>query len=423
MRVALGLCILASSAALALESIRAVGAQPSPSQTAGTTASTAGWPQWRGPGRDGVLGGLVATNWPAQLTKGWEVAVGAGHASPVVAGNRVITFFRGGDREIVLALDLSSGREMWRADYPAPYTVNPAAAAHGSGPKATPAIAGGRVFTFGIAGVLSAFDLASGKLLWRTPAPKSPPEYGTAASPIVEGTNVIAHVGGLNSGAITAFDAATGKPRWQWAGDGPGYSSPVIATIAGVRQVITLTQKLVVGLNATTGALLWQIPFTTEFNQNSVTPVVRGDLVIFSGVNKPLTAVRIRREASKWTTTPAWTNDQLPLYMSTPVLIGSTLYGFTHRNRGQIFAVDVATGRSLWTTKGRDGENAAFVGNQSWLLVSTTNGELLIVQPDGAAYKEVRRFTVAGSAVWSHPAFAGRSIIIKDTGRVIQWRF
>jgi outer membrane protein assembly factor BamB len=129
------------------------------------------WPQWRGPQRDGVVSVQLPTEWPATLTKRWQTEVGGGHSSPVIAGNRVVILARQGEQEIVRALDLTSGREVWRAEYPAPYSVNPAARAHGPGPKATPAIAGGRVFTFGIGGILSALDLATGKLLWRTPPP------------------------------------------------------------------------------------------------------------------------------------------------------------------------------------------------------------------------------------------------------------
>jgi outer membrane protein assembly factor BamB len=422
-RLSLHLAFTAICVALAFPFGTGASSVQTGGQAPAASAAPASWPQWRGPRRDGSIGAIAVTNWPAQLTKRWEISIGSGHASPVVSGGRVIVFSREGDREIVRALELSSGREAWRADYPAPYSVNPAAAAHGPGPKATPAIAGSRVFTFGIGGVLSAFDAATGKLLWRAPAPKSLPEYGTAASPLVDGTSVIAHVGGYSAGAITAFDAATGATKWQWTGDGPGYASPVLATIGGVRQVITLTQKFVVGLSAASGALLWQLPFTTEYNQNSVTPLVRGDLVVFSGVTKPLTAVRIRREASKWTASPVWTNDQLPMYMSSPILIGDTLFGLTHRNRGQIFAADLATGRSLWTTKGRDGENASLLGNGSWMLISTTNGELLIAQPNGTAFKEIRRYTIANSAVWAHPAIAGRSIVVKDANTIICWRF
>ena len=106
----------------------------------------------------------------------------------MVSGNRVVVIARQGDQEIVRALDLASGKEIWRAAYPAPYIVNPAAQSHGPGPKSTPAIAGGRVFTFGIGGILSAFDLASGKLIWRVPAPAVLPQYGTATSPLVDGS-------------------------------------------------------------------------------------------------------------------------------------------------------------------------------------------------------------------------------------------
>jgi outer membrane protein assembly factor BamB len=301
--------------------------------------------------------------------------------------------------------------------------VNPSATSHGPGPKSTPVVAGGRVFTLGIGGVLSALDLATGKVLWRLPAPSAQPEYGTAMSPLVDGGALIAHVGGFNDGAITSFDAATGKPRWRWAGDGPGYGSPVIATIGGVRHLITVTQKLFVGVNVVDGTLLWQLPFTTSFNQNSVTPVVRGDVVVFSGLNKATTAVRVRRDGTNWVADPVWSNDQVPMYMSSPVLVGGTLYGLTHRNRGQVFALDLASGKTLWTTQGRDGENASLVASKSWLLLSTTNGELVVGRPDPAAFKEARRYKIADSPVWAHPALAGRQLVIKDADKVICWRF
>ena len=189
---------------------------------AAAAATATDWPQWRGPTRDGFVGAALPAEWPAALKKRWETPVGAGHASPVVSGDRVVVIAREGDQEIVRALDVSSGKEIWRAAYPAPFIVNPAARAHGPGPKSTPAIAGGRVFTFGIGGILSAFDLASGKLIWRLPAPAALPDYGATTSPLVDGTSVIVHVGGFENGALTSFDAATGPPRWRWTGDGPG---------------------------------------------------------------------------------------------------------------------------------------------------------------------------------------------------------
>ena len=141
------------------------------------------WSQWRGPHRDGTVAAPLPANWPPTLSKRWEITVGEGHSSPVVAGDRVVIHARQGDREITRAIAMSSGKEIWRDEYAAPYRVNPAAQSHGPGPKSTPAIAGGRVFTFGIGGILSALDLKTGKLLWRTPPPAVLPDFGTAMSP------------------------------------------------------------------------------------------------------------------------------------------------------------------------------------------------------------------------------------------------
>ena len=379
------------------------------------------WPQWRGPTRDGVVGAALPAEWPGALKKRWETPSGAGHASPVVSGNRVVVFAREGDQEIVSALDVASGKEIWRAGYAAPYMVNPAAQSHGPGPKSTPVVAGGRIFTFGIGGVLSAFDLASGKLIWRVPATGVLPDYGTATSPLIDGTSVIAHVGGNSNGALTSFDAATGKPRWRWNGDGPGYGSPIIATFGGVRQVIAQTQKFLVGLNASSGALLWQMPFTTDFDQNAFTPVVFKDLVIYSGIDWPLTAIRPKLAGGKWIAELAWTNPQTPMFMSSPVVIGGTIYGLTQRSKGQFVAIDAASGKTLWNTQGREGEHASMLGSRSWLLASTTDGTLVVARANSQKYEEVRRYQIAQSALWAHPAITGSSIIVKDVDKVICW--
>ncbi len=386
-------------------------------------SQTADWPQWRGPARDGLVGAALPAQWPEALKKRWEITVGSGHASPVVSGDRVVVIARESDQEIVRALDLVSGKEIWRAAYGAPYEVNPAARSHGRGPKSTPVIAGGRVFTLGIAGTLSAFDVASGALLWRVPAPDVLPEYGTATSPLIDNDSVIAHLGGYENGALTTFDAATGKQRWRWMGDGPAYGSPIVATFGGVRQVIAQTQKLLVGLDAASGALLWQIPFKTEFDQNAFTPVVFQDLLINAGLDWPLTAMRLTLRDGKWIGETVWSNPQTPMFMSTPVLIGGTIYGLTTRNLGQFVAIDAATGKTLWTTRGREGENASMLGNRSWLLASTTNGTLVVARANPQKYDEVRRYQVAQSALWAHPAITERAIIVKDVDKVICWGF
>ena len=399
------------------------GAVVSQAQLQKPAASNADWPQWRGPTRDGFVDAALPAQWPEALKKRWEIPVGEGHASPVVSSNRVVVIARQGDQEIVRALDVASGREVWRAAYPAPYTVNSAAWSHGPGPKSTPAIAGGRVFTLGIGGILSAFDLASGTLIWRVPAPGVLPLYGTATSPLADGSSVIVHVGGFEKGALTAFDAATGKPRWEWKGDGPGSGSPIIATLAGVRQVIAQTQKFLVGLNASTGTLLWHLPFTDDFGQNAFTPIVFRDLLINGGIDQPLTAIRPKLDGGTWITETVWTNPQTPMFMSSPVIIGGTIYGLTTRSKGQFVAIDAASGKTLWNTQGREGENASMLGSRSWLLASTTDGNLVVARANPQQYEEVRRYQIAESALWAHPAITGRSIIVKDVDKVICWSF
>jgi len=379
-----------------------------------------GWSQWRGPARDGVAPLAVPAKWPAALGKRWEVVVGAGHSSPVIADDRVVLHARQGDREVTRTFDLKTGKELWRDDYVAPYTLNSAARAHGPGPKSTPVAADGRVFTFGISGILSAHDIATGKLLWRTAAP-APPEFGTAMSPIVDGPVVIAHVGANDAGALTAFDAATGAARWRWSGDGPAYASPVIAGIGGTRQLVTQTENAVIGISSVNGQLLWRIPFKTDFDQNSITPVVVNDLVVSSGLDRGTTAVRVVRKGTAWAVEPVWKNEQVSMYMSSPVVIGGTLFGLSHRSRGQFFAIDLGSGKTLWTTPGREGDNASIIAAGSLLLLSTTNAELIVANASRSRFEEIKRYTIADSAVWAHPAVAGNLILVKDVDKLICW--
>ncbi|MBM3809983.1 MAG: hypothetical protein FJW22_17585 [Acidimicrobiia bacterium] len=385
----------------------------------------ADWPQWRGPARDGVAADFTPpATWPAQLTRKWRIPVGAGHASPAVAGTRVILHSRQGTREIIAAYDLNSGKLLWQDGVEAPYTMNPAARGHGLGPKSTPTIADGRVFTFGISGIFSAHDLNTGTLLWRKPAPPTPPEFGTASSPVVDGANVIAYLGGQNAGALTAMDAATGAVKWQWTGDGPGYASPMIATFAGVKQVITQSQNKVVGVDATSGRLLWEMPIKTPYEQNSVTPLIAGDRLLYAGLDNPTIAVRVVASPGKgWTAQPQWRNEQVSMYMSSPAISGTTLFGLSTKNRGQFFAIDAATGNTLWLSKGREAENASIVRAGDYLLLSTTNSELIVARANPVAYQEVKRYVVAASAMWAHPAFTGRTIIVKDVDTLTAWTF
>lgn len=385
------------------------------------------WSQWRGPSRDGLAAGVQQrTSWPASLTTAWKVTVGEGHASPVVAVGRVFVFARRGEDEVLECLDLSTGKSLWKQSQPVPYTMNPAAAAHGKGPKSTPVVAGGRVFTLGIAGTLSAFDAASGRVLWRKDFKQTfkatSPTFGTAMSPIVDGGLLIAHVGGHDDGSLSAFDVATGVERWSWKADGPGYASPLVATLAGTRQVVTQTQGHVVGLSVDKGELLWKIPFTTAYVQNAVTPVISGDVVVYSGLDKGVSAVRIVKRGAAFGVEPVWSNDLVSNYMATPVLEAGVLYGLSHKKKGQLYALDAATGRTFWLSEGRLGDNAALVSAGKSLLALTTDSVLIVAKQDKQAYSVVRTYPVADTPTWAHPALAREGILVKDRESLALWR-
>src|SRR5262245_32006852 len=152
------------------------------------------WPQFRGPNRDGVASAFDApASWPDSLLQRWKVDVGIGHASPVLAGNRIYTFTRRGEREVLQAFDAATGKNIWQSGYDAPVSVAPAAKEHGAGPKSTPTFAEGRLFAVGMGGIITAVDASNGKILWQKPGPTVLPLYGTATSPLVDRGTVIVH--------------------------------------------------------------------------------------------------------------------------------------------------------------------------------------------------------------------------------------
>ena len=378
----------------------------------------ADWPQWRGPARDGHSDVAPRASWPQALKPGWKASVGVGHASPVVVGDRAYVFTREGNEEVASAFDLATGRRVWRQPYAAPYTVNPAAASHGPGPKSTPVMGGGRLYTFGISGTLSCFDAASGKLVWRRTFgdqhKQTSPTYGAAQSPLLDQDRLVIHVGGEGDGALLSLDAATGATRWALKGNGPAYASPVAAVLDGVRQYVLQTQSSLMGVDAARGEALWSVPFTTDYDQNAVTPVVSGGLVIYSGLDRGLHAIRPRKQAGRWTTEEAWRNEELSLYMSSPVLEGKRLFGFSHRKKGEFFCLDADTGRTLWRSEGRQGDNAALVAVGRDLLLLKDDAELVVIHMDADRFSPVATYTVASSATWAHPVPTAQGVLVKD---------
>jgi outer membrane protein assembly factor BamB len=291
--------------------------------------------------------------------------------------------------------------------------MNRATAKPGPGPKSTPTFAGGRLFTLGMSGIVSAFDAETGRRIWQKPAPPVEPLYHTATSPLVDGDRVILHVGGHNDGALTAFDVATGDVRWSYPGDGPAYGSPMLFELSGTRQVVTFTQENFVGVSASTGELLWRRPFTTPSTTTSQTPLLYAGHIIEAGRANGITRVNASPGA-EWTTSNVWHTDEVSMHMSNGVAIDGVLFGLSHLNSGQYFALDLDTGRVLWLSEPRQAENAAIVRADDTIFSLEDDGELVVVRASRTALEVLARYQVAASATWAQPAISGNRVFVKD---------
>jgi outer membrane protein assembly factor BamB len=400
--------------------ILAASATPVLGQSAGGD-----WPQWRGPNRDGTLPTYAEPKaLPDKLTQRWKVEVGTGYATPIIVGNRVFAFSRQEEKEVMRALDAATGKTIWETSYPAPFNMNPATAKHGPGPKSTPTYADGRLFTLGISGIVTAFDAQSGKILWQKPRGATEPLYHTSQSALVDRGVVILHVGGDKEGALTAFDPASGAVKWSWTGDAPAYGSPILAEIAGTRQVIVFSRDNLVGVDASNGQLLWKAPYQSRATTNAITPLVYGgNTVIVSGQGTPLTAYTISKSNNQWTAEKAWENPQLSLAFSNPVLVGDAVFSMSAANSGQFFWADAKTGKTLWTSNPRQGGNAAIVRAGSLLFVLKDDAELTVARSTPGGFEPLRTYTVADSATWPAPSFSGNRIFVKDISTVALWTF
>ncbi|MFA5909330.1 MAG: PQQ-binding-like beta-propeller repeat protein [Vicinamibacterales bacterium] len=381
------------------------------------------WPQWRGANRDGAATAFAApASWPDALNLKWKVEVGLGYSAPIIVGDRVYAFARQGEHEVMRALDAASGKTVWETKYVATFTANPAATrTHGTGPKSTPTFADGRLYTLGMSGMVTAFDAATGTQVWQTPPPPVEPLYHTAMSPLIDRGLAIVHVGGHGSGALTAFDARTGEVKWSWNGDGPAYGSPMAVDVAGTRQIITLTQDNLVGVSAATGALLWRRPYAVRATRNAVTPIVFGQTLIISGLGMPVTAFRLINRGGEWTSEDVWVNNDVTMDMSTGVVIGNTLFGFSPRNSGQFFAVDANTGQTHWLSAPRQGENAALVKAGDLWFALEADAELVVARANPKQFEILKRYTVANSATWAQPVLSGQRIFVKDVNSISLW--
>jgi outer membrane protein assembly factor BamB len=396
---------------------------------AGLSAAIAGqnraadYTQWRGPNRDGGAASFVApAAWPERLTQKWKVQVGLGYATPLLVGNRIYLFSRQGDNEVMSALDPDNGKVIWQTGYPVMFTMHPAAVKHGQGPKSTPVFSNGKLYSIGMTGIVTAFDGATGKQLWQKPGSSIVPMFTSHSfSPLVDRGLVFFHLGGHNQGALTAFDVNTGDVKWSWAGDGPGYGSPIVAELAGTRQLVTITQGKIVSMDPATGMLLWERPFVSSNFTNAVTPVVYGQTLIVSGNGGPTVAFSVKKVNNQWSTENVWENADIPYRLSNSVLVGDVLFGLSSKNSGQYFSVDARTGKTLWTSDPRQAGNAAIVRAGDVVLSLQDDGQLVVFRSSSTAFEPVRRYMVADSETWTQPTLSGNRIFVKDVSNLTLW--
>jgi outer membrane protein assembly factor BamB len=383
------------------------------------------WNQWRGPSRNGVVPAASTPTRPAAWTRAWRVDVGEGYSSPVVSAGRVFVHSRRDPDELVTAIDLASGKVAWQQKYTTPFNKNQYAVSISKGPHATPLVMGDRVFTLGAMGVLSAWSTRTGELAWRKDYSASVDTSnlfaGTAASPLAEGGSVVVQVGSdVRGGRVIALDPASGAERWTWSGKGPGYGSPIALTAGGRRQIVTMTDSSIEGIDAKTGASLWSVPFPEQFHENIVTPLWTGDRLIVSGPHQGTHAYTLQASGGGWTAAEAWKNADVTLYMSNPVVADGTLYGLSTKRKGQLVAVDVATGAVRWATDGRTADQAAILLTPAHVLLLTTGGELALVRRSSGKYDEERRYEVADSATWAVPVVMRDGLIVRDASGVMR---
>jgi outer membrane protein assembly factor BamB len=374
------------------------------------------WPQWRGQNRDGRVRGFNAPGqWPNELTQKWKKTVGSGDATPALVGDKLYVFTRQGDQEVTLCLNAGNGDEIWTDRYPA-QAVTGAARRH-SGPRSSPTVVKGKVLTIGVGGVLSCLDAANGKVLWRKdPFPKVVPRFFTSTSPIVVDSMAIAYLGGQGKGAIIAYDLASGNENWRWTDEGPDYGSPVLLTVAGTNQIVTPTEKSIVGIDIADGKLLWQIPSVPPRRAyNAATPIVDGQTIIYAAKGRGTKAIKIGKQGNDFITKELWNNAELGTQYNTPVLKNGLLFGLS--DAGNLFCINAENGKTAWkdeTQRDRGGFTSIVDTGPCLMALPSDPAELIIYKPTKNQYQELAKIKVADTPTYSHPVIAGNRIFIKD---------
>lgn len=387
------------------------------------------WPQWRGPSRDGHAADSLAPNrLSSELKPIWKIPVGGGHSSPIVAGDTVIYLDEDGTSEVVHALDATTGKERWKVSFAPRFQDE-----WGAGPRSTPLIDGDRVYVQSCTGEFRCLALADGKTIWGTSFENdfgvkflgNKANEGTATrrgnngSGVIDGNRIIVPVGSTKGASLVCFDKKNGTILWKSGDDEAAYSSFVLATFAGTRQVVALTAEALQGADVESGKILWRVPLKTAAKRHAASPVIIGDQVAVNSHTIGMRSFRIEKDSGGFKATEAWANPGLKINLATPVLLGGFLY-----NQGaskDYVCVNAKTGELNWAQPGfglgrKDYSSTIAVGKN--LLVLTEDGTLLLIAGNPDKYTELGRVQVCGNT-WSHPALADGKLYVRD-GRSLQ---
>jgi outer membrane protein assembly factor BamB len=232
-------------------------------------------------------------------------------------------------------------------------------------------------------------------------------------SPVAGDGLIVAVIGTNDDGAIAAYDAKSGAQKWIWKGDGPAYASPIIVEIDGVKQVVTLMQKNAVGVSLASGDLLWRLDFPGRSGMNIPTALPFGERLILAG-DPGTMLLQVNKQGNSWTQEKVWQITELTMRFSSPVKKGNLIFGFSNRNSGIFFCVDAESGKTLWTSDPRQGDNAVMMISGDLLFLLKDNAELIVARASGKGFEPLRRYEVAQSSTYAHPLMMPKGIVIKD---------
>lgn len=371
------------------------------------------WTDFRGPARDGhYRQQRIRTDWPSSgLTPLWKQPGGGGYASFVAADGRAFTIEQRADQEVVAAYDVRSGRELWTHSWSGVFREGMG----GDGPRATPTWHDGRLYALGGTGELRALDAATGRRLWRTnileDAGASNLQWGMAASPLIVDDNVIVLPGG-GGNSVVAYNRTTGRRAWSALDDTQAYSSPMLVTLAGVRQVLVFSGSRLMGITPDAGAVLWEYPWKTQYGVNASQPLLLDSrrVMISTGYGSGAAAIELTPDGSGGLAVrELWRTNRMKNQFTSSVLHDGYVYGL---DEAILACIDASTGALKWKG-GRYGYGQVMLAD-GHLIVLTEGGDLALVRATPERHTELVRFAAIEGKTWNHPAITDGFLLVRN---------